>query len=231
MPQPHTWVLTKLLTRAKSDQTTGRLPPPPQHTEVKQPSGEPPRSWRNIPTADWRPDIDSAALHTTANNTLPSQAGESTVEEKGGSRKQSCMQSTTPKHVKRSPKKGRVSWKELIEVITIIRGDFQGIDRVERKLRRGTTAEHKATPKKMETNHATAPTPGYRPNCSQELSQIRPRADCHHHHSTRKSSNHLENPHVHGETSPRWTGGQTLTVLRSTPLQMKSYHPKQGRAR
>jgi hypothetical protein len=94
---------------------------------------------------DWRPDINSAAQHTTANKTLPSQAGESTVEEKGGSRKQSCMQSATPKHVKRRPKKGRVSLKETIEVTTIIRGDFQGIDRVERKLRRGTTAEHKAT--------------------------------------------------------------------------------------
>jgi hypothetical protein len=51
----------------------------------------------------------------------------------------------------------RVSWKEPIEVTTIIRGDFQGIDRVERKLRRGTTAEHKATPEKMEINHTTAP--------------------------------------------------------------------------
>jgi hypothetical protein len=55
------------------------------------------------------------------------------------------MQSTTPKHVERRPKKGRVSWKEPIEVTTIIRGDFQGIDRVEQKLRRGTTAEHKGT--------------------------------------------------------------------------------------
>jgi hypothetical protein len=157
MPQPHTWVLTQLLTRAESDQTKGRLPPPPQHTEVKQPSGEPPRSWRNIPTTDWRPDINSAAQHTTANKTLPSQAGESMVEEKGGSRKRPCTQSTTPKHVERRPKKGSVSWKEPIEVTTIIRGDFQGIDRVERKLRRGTTAEHKATPEKMEINYATAP--------------------------------------------------------------------------
>jgi hypothetical protein len=149
--------LIQLLMRAESDQTKGRLPPPPQHTEVKQPSGEPPRSWRNVPTMDWRQNINSAAQPTTANNTLPSQAGESTVEEKGGSRKQSCTQSTTPEHVKRRPKKGRVSWKEPIEVTTIIRGDFQGIDRVKQKLMRGTTAEHKATPKKMEINHATAP--------------------------------------------------------------------------
>jgi hypothetical protein len=105
---------------------------------------------------DWRPDIDSAAQHTTANKTLPYQAGESMVEEKGGSRKQSCMQSTKPKHVERRPKKGRVSWKEPIEVTTIIRGDFQGIDRVEWKLRRGATAEHKATPEKMEIDHVTA---------------------------------------------------------------------------
>jgi hypothetical protein len=161
MPQPHTWVSTQLLMRAESDQTKGRLPPPPQHTEVKQPSGEPPRSWRNVPTADWRPDINSAAQHTTANKTLPSQAGERTVEEKGGSRKQSRMQSNTPGHVKRRPKKGRVSWKELIEVTAIIRGDFQGIERVERNLRRGTTGEHKETPEKMEINHATAPTPEY----------------------------------------------------------------------
>ncbi len=152
-----------MLTRAESDQTTGRLPPPPQHTEVKQPSGEPPCSWRNVPTADWRPDIDTAAQHTTANETLPSHAGESTLEEKGGSRKQSCTQSTTPEHVERRPKKGRVSWKEPIEVTIIIRGDFQGIDRVERKLRRGTTVEHKVTPEKMEIDHATAPHLGINP--------------------------------------------------------------------
>jgi hypothetical protein len=106
---------------------------------------------------DWRPYIDSAVQHTTANKTLPSQAGESTVEEKAGSRKQSCMQSTTPEHVKRRPKRGRVSWKEPIEVTTIIRGNFQGPDRVEWKLRRGTAVEHKATPEKMEIEHATAP--------------------------------------------------------------------------
>jgi hypothetical protein len=85
------------------------------------------------------------------------------VEEKGGSRKRSCMQSTTPEHVKRRPKKGRVSWKEPIEVTTIIKGDFQGINRVEWKLRRGTTVEHKATPKKMEISRTTAPHLGIDP--------------------------------------------------------------------
>jgi hypothetical protein len=73
------------------------------------------------------------------------------------------MQSTTPKHVKRRPKKGRVSWKEPIEVTTIIRGDFQGINRAEQKLRRGTTVERKTTPEKMEINHATAPYLGINP--------------------------------------------------------------------
>jgi hypothetical protein len=85
------------------------------------------------------------------------------AEEKGGSRKQSRTQSTTLEHVERRPKKGRVSWKELIEVTTIIRGDFKSINRVKRKLRRGTMAEHKATPKKMEINHATAPHLGINP--------------------------------------------------------------------
>ncbi len=50
-----------------------------------------------------------------------------------------------------------------MEVTTIIRGDFQGIDRVERKLRRRTMAKHKATPEIMEIHHATAPNLGIDP--------------------------------------------------------------------
>jgi hypothetical protein len=162
------------------------MPPPPKHTEVKRPTGEPPQSWRNVPTINGSTDIDSAEQHTTAKENLPAQARENTVEEKRGSKKHgrasqsrttrvpttTSEQSTAPKQVEWTPKKGRVSWKEPLVATVIIRGDFQGINRGKRKLRTRTAAEHEATPKTLEINPATATTSSINPIAQD--SQVKP---------------------------------------------------------
>jgi hypothetical protein len=118
-------------------------------------------------------DIDSAEQNTTANKNLPAQTRENMVEEEmRDSRKrimvsQSSMtraptttntQSTKPKHAKQKPKRRIVSWKEPIAgnlIATPIGGNFQGIDKVERKLRTRTVAKHGVVFKIQETNSVT----------------------------------------------------------------------------
>jgi hypothetical protein len=140
---------------------------------------------------DWGPDINGAVQHATAEHkTLPSQVGESMVEEKQSSRKCSRTQNTTPEHVKRRPKKGRVSWKEPIRVTTIIRGDFQGIAGAEWKLRRGTMAEHKANLDRLEIDHTTVPNPSINPFA--HTSQVRLDYDETFDNSNKKSNHGIE---------------------------------------
>jgi hypothetical protein len=69
------------------------------------------------------------------------------------------MQSTTSDHVKRTRKRSKILWKEpiLADVIADpIRGDFQGIDRVESILRTSNDKRHEVTPKTQESD----PNPG-----------------------------------------------------------------------
>ncbi len=172
-----------------SESTKESMPPPPQHMEVERPTGEPPQSWSNVPTINGSTDIDSAEQHTTAKENLPAQARENMVEEKRGSRKHerasqsrttrvptaTSTQSSAPEQVEWTPKKGRVSWKEPLAATVIIRGNFQGINRGEWKLRTRTAAEHKATPETLEINPATATTLSINPIAQD--SQVRPDYD------------------------------------------------------
>jgi hypothetical protein len=102
----------------------------------------------------------------------PAQAGESRVEEKWSSQKRSTAsqpsktkasarstQTTTSEHVKRMPKRSKILWREpiLVDVIAnSIRGDFQGINRIESILRTSNVKWHKVTPETQESD----PDPG-----------------------------------------------------------------------
>jgi hypothetical protein len=143
-----------------SESTNECMPPLPQHTVIKQPIKEPPRSWSAAPITNRNSGIDSAEQNTTANKNLPAQTWENTVEEEmRDSRKRIMasqssmtrapttmnMQSTAPKHVEQKPKRRIVSWKEPIAgnvITTPIGGNFQGIDKVEWKLRTRTVGKH-----------------------------------------------------------------------------------------
>jgi hypothetical protein len=64
-------------------------------------------------------------------------------------------QSTTSKHVKRTPKRSKILWKKpiLADVIADpIRGDFQYIDRVESILRTSNAKWHEVTPETQESD-------------------------------------------------------------------------------
>jgi hypothetical protein len=68
-------------------------------------------------------------------------------------------QSTTSKHVKRTPKRNKILWREpiLADVIpNSIRVDFQGINRVESILRTSNVKWHEVTPETQESD----PNPG-----------------------------------------------------------------------
>jgi hypothetical protein len=148
------------------------MPLPPQHENVERPQGEPPQSWSIAPMMGATSDLDSAEWHPAAREVLPAQAGESRVEEKWSSKKCSMasqssktrasaksMQSTTSKHVKRTPKWSKILWREpiLADIIAnSIRGDFQGINRVESILRTSNVKWHEVTPKTQERD----PNPG-----------------------------------------------------------------------
>ncbi len=148
------------------------MPPPPQHENVKRPQGEPPQSWNSSPMMRATSDLDSTKRYPAARKVLPAQARESRVKEKWSSKKCSMasqssktrasaksMQSTTSEHVKRTPKRSKIWWKEpiLADVIADpIRGDFQGINRVESILRTSNAKLHKVTPK----TQASDPNPG-----------------------------------------------------------------------
>jgi hypothetical protein len=117
-------------------------------------------------------DFDSAERYPAAREVLPAQAGESGVNEKWSSKKrsmasESCKtrasakstQSTTSEHVKRTPKRSKILWKEpiLADVIADpIQGDFQGINRVESILRTSNAKWHEVTPETQESD----PDPG-----------------------------------------------------------------------
>jgi hypothetical protein len=103
------------------------MPPPPQHKNIERPQGEPPRSWSSPPMMKATSDLDSAEWYPVAREVLPAQAGESRVKEKWSSKKHSMAsqssktrtstkstQSTTPEHVKRTPKRSKILWKEPI---------------------------------------------------------------------------------------------------------------------
>ncbi len=148
------------------------MPPPPQQENVKWPQGEPPQSWSSPPMMKATSDLDSAERYPAAREVLPAQAGESRVKEKWSSKKCSMAsqssetwastkstQSTTSKHAKRMQKRSKILWKEPILVDTIanpIKGDFQGIDRVESILRTSNAKWHEVTPKTQESD----PDPG-----------------------------------------------------------------------
>jgi hypothetical protein len=101
------------------------MPPPPQHENVEWPQGEPPHSWNSPPMMRATSDLDSAERYPAAREVLLAQAGESRVKEKWSSKKHSMasqssktrasamsMQSTTSKHVERTPKRSKILWKE-----------------------------------------------------------------------------------------------------------------------
>ncbi len=148
------------------------MPPPPQHENVERPQGEPPQSWSSPPMMRATSDLDSAEQYPPAREVLPAQAGESRVKEKWSSKKRSMAsqssktrasakstQSTTSEHVKRTPKRSKILWKEpiLVDVIANpIRGDFQGINRVESILRTSNAKWHEITPETQESD----PNPG-----------------------------------------------------------------------
>jgi hypothetical protein len=144
-----------------SESTNKGMPTQPQHTVVKQSIGEPPRSWSAAQMTNRNSDINSAERNTTANENLPALTRENRVEEETRkSRKRTAMntQSTAPKHVKQKPKRRIVSWKELIAaniIATPIGGNFQGIDKVEQKLRTRTVAKHRVVSELQETNSVT----------------------------------------------------------------------------
>jgi hypothetical protein len=107
-------------------------------------------------------DLDSAERYPAAREVPPAQAGERKAKEKWSLKKCSMAsqssetrasakstQSTTSKHVERTPKRSKILWKEpiLVDVIADpIRGDFQGIDRVESILRTSNAKWHEVTP-------------------------------------------------------------------------------------
>jgi hypothetical protein len=72
-----------------SESTNKGMPPPPQHKDIEQPPGEPPRSWSIVPTMGDTSNLDSVEQHPAAKKRLPDQAKASTVEEQRSSRKRS----------------------------------------------------------------------------------------------------------------------------------------------
>ncbi len=148
------------------------MTPPPQHKNVKWPQGESPRSWSSPPMMRATSDLDSAERYPAAREVLPAQAEESRVKEKWSSKKRSMASqssktrasakstpSTTSEHVDRTPKRSKILWKEpiLADVFADpIRGDFQGINRVESIIRTSNAKWHEVTPKTQESD----PNPG-----------------------------------------------------------------------
>ncbi len=106
-------------------------------------------------------NLDIAERHPATREVLLAQAGESRVDvwslKKRSRASQSIktrasarsMQSTTSEHVERMPKRNKILWRKpiLADVIAnSIRGDFQGIDRVESILRTSNVKWHEFTP-------------------------------------------------------------------------------------
>jgi hypothetical protein len=86
----------------------------------------------------------SSRKHSTVSQSSKTRAGTA-----------KSTQITTPEHVERKSKSRRLLWKDpiLVNVIpTSIGGAFQSIDGVERKLRTRNVAQHKVTPKTLESD-------------------------------------------------------------------------------
>jgi hypothetical protein len=102
-------------------------------------------------------------------------------------------QSTTSEHVERTPKRSKILWKEPILadiIVDPIRGDFQGIDRVESILRTSNDKWHKVTPKTQESD--PNPSRYQSVNPLPQTGQIRSDNESHSTYTDRRT-NHLTN--------------------------------------